>query len=287
MITIDDKLKILKPILGAQKIQKLRQMYFFEDDFRAKKEIENMIDLFISCYAKKDIEDKIILPPPAQDLCEGDLNIGEIEYIDKPISPFKLKLRDINRHMGIFGSTGSGKTTFAKNLIRKLHKRGIPFLIFDWEKSYRNLINEFDDVQVMTVGSDINPLFLNFLNVPPGIRSDEYTKSIIAIISEDYIGGIGADTMLLNYMEMAYQETQNPFFEDLKQVVLREINQDMGRRGRLSGRSGLWKESVSRQITFLSKGASGNVVNPKKTLPAPRTFQKTNRPGIREPEESL
>ena len=274
MITIDDKLKILKPVFGAQKTQKLRQMYFFEDDFRAKKEIENLIDLFISCHAKKDIEDKIILPPPPQDLCEGDLNIGEIEYIDKPISPFKLKLRDINRHMGIFGSTGSGKTTFAKNVIRKLHKRGIPFLIFDWEKSYRNLINEFDDVQVITVGSDINPLFLNFLNVPPGIRSDEYTKSIIAIISEDYIGGIGADTMLLNYMEMAYQETQNPFFEDLKQVVLRELNKDMGKRGKLSGRSGLWKESVSRQITFLSKGASGNVVNPKKHYPLQELFKR-------------
>ena len=172
MIPIDEKLKILKPILGAKKTKKLRQMYFFEDDFRAKKEIENLIDLFISCHAKKDVEDQIILPPPSQDLCEGDLNIGEIEYIDKPISAFDLKLRDINRHMGIFGSTGSGKTTFAKNLIRKLHKKGIPFLIFDWEKSYRNLINEFDDVQVLTVGSDINPLFLNFLNVPPGIRYD-------------------------------------------------------------------------------------------------------------------
>ena len=274
MIPLDEKLKILKPILGRKKTRRLREMYFFEDDFRAKKEIENLIDLFISRHAKNDINDKIILPPPTQDLCEGDLNVGEVEYIDKPISNFNLKLRDINRHMGIFGSTGSGKTTFAKHLINQLHKIGIPFLIFDWEKSYRNLINEFDDVQVITVGSDINPLFLNFLNVPPGIPYDEYTKSIIAIISEDYIGGIGADTMLLNYMEMAYQETQNPFFEDLKQVVLREINKDMGKRGRLSGRSGLWKESVSRQITFLSKGASGNVVNQKKHFPLEELFRK-------------
>ncbi|MBW1781253.1 MAG: ATP-binding protein [Deltaproteobacteria bacterium] len=272
MIPIDEKLKILEPILGRKKIQRLRQMYFFEDDFRAKKEIENLIDLFISRHAKNDIDDKIILPPPAQDLCQGDLNIGEIEYIDKPISNFNLKPKDINRHMGIFGSTGSGKTTFAKHLIRQLYKKGIPFLIFDWEKSYRNLINEFDDVQVMTVGSDINPLFLNFLNVPPGIPYDEYIKSIIAIISEDYIGGIGADTMLLNYMEMAYQETQNPFFEDLKQIVLREITRDMGKRGRLAGRSGLWKESVSRQITFLSKGASGAVVNPKRHYPLEELF---------------
>jgi len=274
MNTIDEKLKTLQPVLGTEKAQRLRQMYFFEDNWRQKKEIENYIDLLISRFVKPGIEDEIILPPPPKDLCNGDLNIGKIEYLGTNPSPFNLKLKDINRHMGIFGSTGSGKTTFAKNLIRKLHKRGIPFLIFDWEKSYRNLIREFPDVQVLTVGSDINPLFLNFFSLPPGIKYDEYIKSLIAIISEDYVGGIGADTMLLNYMEMAYQETKDPFFDDLKEIVLREISKDMGKRGRLSGRSGLWKESVSRQITFLSKGASGSVVNPRKYHPLQEFFSK-------------
>jgi uncharacterized protein DUF87 len=279
MNQIDEKLKTLQPILGMIKTQRLRQMYFFEDDFRLKREIENHIDLLISRLVKKKIEDEIILPPPEKELCDGDLNIGEIEYLDRKFYPFHLKLKDINRHVGIFGSTGSGKTTFAKNLIRKFHKRGTPFLIFDWEKSYRNLIRDFPDVQVLTVGSDINPLFLNFLSVPPGIEYEEYIKSIIAIISEDYVGGIGADTMLLNYMGMAYRETKDPFFEDLKQIVVREINKDMGRRGKLSGRSGLWKESVSRQITFLSKGAAGSVVNPKKHHPLHELF---NRPIVLE-----
>jgi len=188
--------------------------------------------------------------------------------------PFDLKIKDINRHVGIFGSTGSGKTTLAKNIIRQLHKGGIPFLVFDWEKSYRNLIQESSDIQVFTVGSDIHPLFLNFLTVPPGITYDEYIKSIIAILSEDYIGGIGADTMLLNYIEMAFQETKKPFFEDLKHIVLREINNDMKKRGRLAGRSGLWKETVLRQIHFLSKGASGRVVNSRVNYPIKKLFSK-------------
>ena len=274
MDLIDEKLKTLQPILGALKTRRLRQMYFYEDDFRQKKEVENHIDLLISRLVKKDVEDEIILPPPQKQLCAGDINIGDIEYLGKKTIPFYLNLKDINRHVGIFGATGSGKTTFAKNLLRELHKRKIPFLIFDWEKSYRSLIREFPDVQVFTVGSGINPLFLNFLTVPPGIEYDEYIKSIIAIISEDYIGGIGADTMLLNYMEMAFQETQNPYFEDLKQIVIREINKDMGKRGRLSGRSGLWKESVSRQITFMSKGASGTVINERKHFPLNELFSK-------------
>ena len=264
---IDEKLKMLQPVLGPERTARLRQMYFFEDDFREKKELESHMDLLISRYVKKDVNDQIILPPLPKDLCAGQINIGELEYLGRKISPLYLRLKDINRHVGIFGSTGTGKTSFALNLIRQLHKKGVPFLIFDWEKSYRSLIKEIPDLQVFTVGSDINPLFLNFLTVPPGIAFDEYIKSIVAIISEDYIGGIGADTMLLNYMEMAYQETGHPYFEDLKQIVLREINKDMGRKGRLTGRSGLWKESVSRQITFMSKGGAGTVVNPRKHYP--------------------
>lgn len=271
---IDEKLLLLQPVLGTMKVQRLRQMYLLEDDFRLKNEIENRIDLLIARHVKTKIEDEIILPPPDKTLCDGDINLGKTEYLGRRLNPFGLKLKDINRHVGIFGSTGSGKTTIAKNIIRQLHKKGIPFLVFDWEKSYRNFIREFKDVQVFTVGNDINPIFLNFLTVPPGIKYDEYIKSIIAIISEDYIGGIGADTMLLQYMEMAFKETKNPFFEDLKQIILREINKDMGRRGRLAGRSGLWKETVSRQISFISKGASGTVVNSRKHFPIEKLFSK-------------
>ena len=278
MFPIDEKLKLLKPVLGVKKVMSLRQMYMFEDDFREKKEIENYIDILISKKVKTSIDDEIILPPPDKNICNGDIYTGEVEYLKKQINPFYLKLQDINRHMGIFGSTGSGKTTFALNLIKQLHSKKIPFLIFDWETSYRHLVKQIPDVQVFTVGKDVSPFFLNFLTVPPGIDFEEYIKSVIAIISEDYIGGIGADTMLLNYMEMAYQETAHPCFEDLKQIVLREINGSK-RYGKLSGRSGLWKESVSRQITFMSKGAAGKVINPRKHIPLEKLF---NRPIVLE-----
>ncbi len=274
MFPIDEKLRLLKPVLGEKKILSLRQMYLFEDDFRAKKEVENYIDLLISKKIKTTVDDEIILPPPDPEICGGDIYAGQIEYLKKEICPLRLGLEDINRHMGIFGSTGSGKTTFALNIIRQLQNRKIPFIIFDWETSYRHLIKQYPDIHVFTVGKDVSPFFLNFLTVPPGIDFEEYIKSVIAIISEDYIGGIGADTMLLNYMEMAYQETLHPCFEDLKQIVVREINGSKGRFGKLSGRSGLWKESVSRQITFMSKGAAGKVINPRQHYPLELLFDK-------------
>ena len=274
MITIDEKLRILQPLLGTRKVLGLRSLYYIKTDSRDKRRIENKVDMLISQLAKRGIDEEIILPPPKKEICSGDIDIGKVEYLNRELYPFELKLKDINRHMGIFGSTGSGKTTFARNLIHNLHKRNIPFLVFDWEKSYRNLVNELDGVRVFTVGTDINPFFLNFLTVPPGIEIGEYIKSVISIISEDYIGGIGADTMLLNYMEKAYDETKHPFFADLKDIVVREIHNDKKGKGKLSGRSGLWKESVSRQIVFMSKGSAGNIINSRKHYPLDKLFSR-------------
>lgn len=274
MIPIDEKLKLLQPVLGSRKVQGLRQMYFFADDSREKREIEARIDLLISRLVKKDIADEIILPPPEAADASGDIDCGDIVYLGRKTGRLGLKLRDVNRHTGIFGSTGSGKTTFAMNMIRQLHKRGIPFLIFDWEKSYRNLVKEFGDVQVFTVGTGIHPLHINILDVPPGISKDEYIKSLIALIAEDYLSGAGSDTMLMNYMRMAYEEHDNPTFSHLKEVVIREITKDMKGRGRLSGRSGLWKETVQRIINFLSFGASGQVLEGDYYYPLDKLFQQ-------------
>jgi DNA-binding MarR family transcriptional regulator len=246
-----------------------------EDDRREKTEIEQYIDLLNAQKVKPQVPDEIVLPPPPRAASAGDIFVGDILYAGRRMHPFNIHLKDLTRHAGIFGSTRSGKTTFAHLLINELHKKGVPFMVFDWEKSYRNLVTKYPDVTVFTVGNDeVNPLFLNFLTVPPGIQLEEYMKSIISIISEDYIGGIGADTMLLHYMEMAYSETGHPYFQDLSTVIMREIDKDKGRGGRLAGRSGLWKETVGRQVLFMSKGAAGTINNASKQHDLADLFSK-------------
>jgi hypothetical protein len=265
---IDEKLRILQPVIGEKKASQLRQLYYFEDDYRAKRELENHIDLLISRHVKTQIADTIVLPPPPAKACQGDINIGTVEYMGKPQGQFGLKLKDLTRHAGIFGSTGSGKTTLALGLIRQLHKSHTPFLIFDWEKSYRNLTKEFDDVVVFTLGSDINPLYLNPLNVPPGIGTEEYSKSLISLLAEDYLSGAGSDTVLLNYIKAAYQEHGSPNFNDLKEVAQRDM------RKQQRGRSMLWKETVGRIISSLSIGTAGQVLGSGRHHPLDKLLSK-------------
>ncbi len=277
---IDAKLRKLEPILGPQKVKKWLQMYLMEDDFRAKSEIENHIDLILSRHLSKSLHEEILLPPPPVDLCTGDIPLGEAEYLDKRPLPFSLKLTDVNRHIGIFGSTGTGKTTLAIHIIRQLHHKKIPFLVIDWEKSYRNLADEFPDLEVFTIGKDeIKPLFLNMLNVPPGISCQEYAKSLIALLSEDFLSGAGSDSMFLQYLEATYDQHESPTFTELKNHIIGELEKEMRKKGRLGGRSGLWKETVLRIIKFLSIGSSGSILNSNKHFPLEKLF---NRPVVLE-----
>ena len=265
---IDEKLILLQPVLGPAKVNRLRQMYFYEDDYRRKKEIENYMDMLIVRHVKKSADDKIILPPPGMEACRGSLPVGDIEYLDRIFYPFGLNERDVNRHVGIFGATGSGKTTLALHLLRLFHKHKIPFLVFDWEKSYRNLAREFDDLQVFTVGADVHPLHMNILDVPPGITKEEFVKSLVSLLAEDYLSGAGSDTVIMNAMVQAYKDYQTPNFENLKEIVAKAV----GKSNR--GRTMLWHETVGRIFNFLSFGASGNILGSKYHFPLDKLFKQ-------------
>jgi uncharacterized protein len=279
MYWIDAKLRSLEPILGTIKTLKLRQMYLYEDTMAGKKEVENYIDILVSKHVKKTPDETIILPPPKDTLFKSasaggtdsdkSFSIGRTVYLGKLISQFSISPKDLTRHAGIFGSTGSGKTTFAAGLLASIIREDIPFIVLDWEKSYRFLAKSCPGIEIYTVGSDIHPIHFNLLDVPPGIFTDEHIKSLINLLGEDYLSGAGSDTMLLAYMKKAYQEQKNPTLNDLKAIIIREIQNDMKGRGRLSGRSGLWKETVQRIASFLSFGASHSVFGTDLHYPIP------------------
>ena len=244
-------------------------MHLFKSNPKDKKKIEDHIDFMLSKHITPDLKEDIVLPPPKSQICSGEIEIGSVSYLKRNLYPFSLSLKEINRHAFIAGSTGSGKTTLAKHIIRNLHARNIPFLIIDWEKSYRNLTGEFSNVEVITVGNeDINPLYLNPFVLPPGISKEEYIKSLLAIIAEDYLSGAGSDTVLMECMQKAYEECEVPTFEDLKSACQKKI------KASARGRSMLWAETVGRIIAFLSVGAIGTVLNSGIHYPLDQLFTK-------------
>jgi len=259
MQDIKDTLRKLKPFIG-KKADKLWVRYMTGDRME-KEEWTQVINLLAEKYKTDAMEESVTLPPPVKEECTGDIPIGDTRYLNQPSQKFSLNLPELTRHMGIFGSTGTGKTTLAKNILRELTKQRIPFIVFDWEKNYRDLIKENKEVKIFTIGTDISPFYFNYLKMPAGISYKEYVKNVVEVFNKAYVGGAGSDSVLLKVFDQAYQENDLPTTKDAKSILEGEM------KGKLRGREMLWKQSSLRMLQFLSYGGTGEVYNTEQSYP--------------------
>lgn len=88
----------------------------------------------------------------------------------KPFCSFGLREDEWIKHLLIVGMSGAGKTNLTFRILRQLEAKKKPFLVFDWEKNYRDLrqLPEFKDLIVFTVSRKAVPFHFNPLIPPPG-----------------------------------------------------------------------------------------------------------------------
>ncbi|RDD52504.1 ATP-binding protein [Nanoarchaeota archaeon NZ13-N] len=166
--------------------------------------------IFIGC-----LRDNKVLPekPKTPPLPGDDVLLAEYEEIKKIYSfetdytiPFgKIFVSDkeytvdlsiknlIIRHTGIFGITGSGKSTAVANLVYELSKKNIPTLIFDIHRDY---ILSFQNPIIITF-SERDREYIESLLKERGKNGRVYTAKLDIKILNDYmeILGINRESM--------------------------------------------------------------------------------------------
>jgi hypothetical protein len=250
MDRIEEKLGLLKPILPARQWGYLRVRYLFENHPLQKMAIENMIDLLIAKHVPGLKADSILLPPSNATSLEGSYDIGEVIYPEKVFGRFGVAEKEWIRHCGIFGKTGSGKTTLAIRILKEICKHGKPFLLFDYKRNYRDLLKHPDfqkeEILIFTVGrNDVAPFYFNPKQGPRGVEEYVWIKQLSEIIEKVYILGPGANDV---FMESAGLDT----FKDMKDNVLRQ---------RKRARELLWWASVKRTLNAINYPGLGEMVN--------------------------
>ena len=254
MEEVKSKLRQLKPFIG-KKADSIWIRYTTADMFESR-QWEQVVNLLAEKYKINSIEEEIVLPPPDSATAKGDIKIGHTNYLNHPPNKFGINYFELTRHAGIFGSTGTGKTTLSKNILRELINNEIPFIVFDWEKNYRDLVGENKNVKVFTIGADTAPFYFNFFKMPEGLSYKEYVKNIIEVFNKAYIGGVGSDSVLLKVFDSAYRKHDVPTTQNALDI----LDGDM-RGERLRGREMLWKQSSLRMLEFLSYGGTGKIFN--------------------------
>jgi hypothetical protein len=260
---VEQKLRLLKPILSPSQWQYLRIRHTLEKDPKKRRDIENMMDLLIARHVPGLKTDNILLPPPERKLLEGEYPIGEVVYPDKPFGLFGVKKGEMIKHCAIFGKTGSGKTTLSIRILKELCKNDHPFLIFDYKRNYRDLLKhpEFKDEEILvfTVGrNDVVPFYFNPKQGPSGVEEYVWIKNLSAIIEKVYLLGPGANDV---FMESAGLGT----FKEMHDKVLRQ---------KKKARELLWWASVKRTLNAINYPGLGEMVNCAKGYPIPELLTK-------------
>lgn len=110
------------------------------------------------------------------------------------------------KHALIVGTPGSGKTTFAVNILLQFAKRGIPFLAIEPTKSeYRAMIDSIPDLQIFTPGNNsVSPFIINPFIPPRGIRIEQYIPSLASAFKAAFSMPSPLDMFFLRAIRAAY-----------------------------------------------------------------------------------
>jgi Helicase HerA, central domain len=265
--TINNLLLKLEPEFGTEKVENLRMVYQLGDDDRKAR-----IEKIVSMAAKKLVNDnflgnKVLLPPSTRQECKskqevyfGDVCYGDFNNQTRKLYPLYLDYEDIKNHTIITGLSGVGKTNTAYNLLIELASKGKNCIVFDWDRTWRNLLSLdkakhpfVKDIQIYTLGRDeISGFAWNmFFDPPPQVKFSNWLGIVTGKpLQKSLLSGQGVSDFLENTAEELMNRYQHgmmkmlPNIEDIKLKVQSKFAQS---------RQLLWKQSTERVVRELTR----------------------------------
>ena len=250
----EDLIRKLEPIIGKDQAER----YFHEyNNGRFSPTLRKAVEREVRELARQyDLENQIILyPVPGRTSVRGDYSLGPCHYGKKEMNArFGLRERDFIKHIGIFGATGSGKTTTTMVLARQLCERGIPFLILDPKGTWQCIIRKpwAKNVKVLKLGSAYAPYTFDPFMPLAGMDIDTMISEVVEVFCDTQYLGYGAKNLLLRACYAAKGKgrlTLSSVYEEFRKLHL------TGQKEKL------WYSSTARALDTATTGILGRVLN--------------------------
>lgn len=280
-VLVNDLLLKLEPEWGSKKIESLKLIHAIGDEER-KQRIEKIISISVRKLINDNLlNNHVLLPPSTQKACEGKGQVfaGTVCYGNKQdksyreLYPLYLDYEDMKNHMLITGLSGAGKTTLAYNLLIELAKKNKRCIVFDWDRTWRNLLSldkkEYpfiEKIKVYTIGrNDIAPFSWNmFFNPPPNVRFSNWLGiAATKPLRKSLFSGQGVEDFLETEAEQLMEAYQSgvlkmlPNIEDMKKRIMSKF---------ASARRLLWKQSAERCLKELTREAMREVFGSREPI---------------------
>jgi energy-coupling factor transporter ATP-binding protein EcfA2 len=276
-LSIEEISRKLKPLFG-EKIDEIYFKYSIAEDLDERRDLAQFLITLYQKNLSRLLEKGILLEPPRKESVQGEYSLAKVVYGEKELFDFGLREKDWPRHICVTGMSGSGKTTFALNILKNFISKDKPFLVFDWKKSFRPLLNIDKSLMVFSVGNPkISNLFKTNINRPPeGVSPKEWINVLCDLLVESFSASFGVHKILLETLDEAFEgwgvyrgSNLYPNWEHIKRML---ESKSRDAHGRENG----WYESALRIASVLTFGDFGKVVNydGKKSLSIEELFNK-------------
>lgn len=274
---ISDEIERLVPILGKSKATKLETAYLLGDESYRKRILEIIDALKATVLSDESLKESVLIQPPERHVAEsGDFQLGTILYGQKELYPLRLNKNDLLTHIGIFGSSGSGKTNIVHYLAQTLTKLDVPILIFDFSKrNYRDLLQipELKEkIKIYTVGRNVIPFRFNPLKPPEGVQISQWVKEFAEVFDHAYWLLGGGKYVILKALDGLYKmhAPSWPKMEDLKLWIDKLGYQE------LSSRERNWVSTAKRPLESLCMREVGEIFDCDEGVTPEKFFEKGN-----------
>jgi hypothetical protein len=165
-------------------------------------------------HAKENLID--LTSPPFQEAKNGTIRIGKIIKKKSYKYSFNLSLKDLEKHMFICGSTGTGKSNFMQNfLINFTSNHKMPFFLVEFKGEYHFLQQHIKNLLVLWPGENFS---INIFD--PGISNPKiHAERIFDILKSGRFLDENAEfspQMEKVLIEILIEVCENPSLQDWK-----------------------------------------------------------------------
>jgi hypothetical protein len=267
-LSVEELCRKLRPVFG-KKVDLLYLRYKLSDSMDKKREIEQALNaLYHKNLNDSMLNEKVLLEPPAQEVIAGHYPLGMVTYAERDLYPFGLNEKEWPRHVCISGMSGSGKTTFAYQILGSFIAKKKPFLAFDWKKSFRPLMRVDKELLCFTIGNpNVANLFKININTPPkGVAPKEWLNILLDLIVESFSASYGVHKVLSEVMDRAFRQfgvyegsgNYPTWYQIYDRLQLKESE-----AGKSKSRESEWLTSAMRIAHSLTFGSFGEAINHK------------------------
>lgn len=210
----------------------------------------------------RDPSSSIIASNDCQLYGDGPL-VGNVYSNGRKVGPLSLSLKDIQRHVSIFGATGSGKSTTAISLALRLFSQGISVLILDWHGEHSQAVYSSGG-KVFSPGSAESGLTINPLVSEAKGDYGFQTEFITDVFSQVFQFTAPQAYMFREVLKACYRSKANPSLSDLiHELGLLPIKSSWDHETRMA---------LMRRLKLFTEGTCGMAVDGPDSVPRGELF---------------